>query len=107
MLGNFSAGLAVGDAWDPSGLSQYGAMGGVAALFGLAAWVFYKRLSSAWDRERKQLIELINAAQARADRMQEDLSRTNMLYQTRGVGAVEEAMRMVSEAIRRNGGPGQ
>lgn len=82
-------------------LLQYGAVGVIAALALTAVMVLYKRMAAAWDRERQDLLERLDTATKRGDRLEEELAKLNAMVQTQTMTALNEATRAVSEAITR------
>lgn len=69
---------------------QYGAIGLLALLAVIAVRILYKRLESAYDRERE-----------RADRLEEELQKLNFMIQTQTMKSLEDATHAVAEAIGR------
>lgn len=94
----------LGDSSSPVNLSilyQYGAVGLIATLGLVSAWVLYKRLSDTHDREMTRLEDQLKAETERADRMERALAELNVTVRTQVLTALAEAQRAVTDAISR------
>lgn len=87
-------------------LLQYGAIGVLALLAVLATRSLFNRMQEDHDQEIARLVALGDAAQARADRLEQELSRLNGAVQgvhldtlVRVAAVTESATRAVADAL--------
>lgn len=96
-------------AGDPvlSGWAELGGLGILTGFLAIAVRVLFARETKNLDHERATHKEALAAANARADRLEEEVRELNKLFTARVVGLLADATRTLARTLetdRRDGG---
>lgn len=84
---------------DLTSFAQYGAVGFVAIVALLAVRALYKRREEDWEQREKDYLRQIDREQQRGDRLEQELNKLNATLHDNAMHALNDATRMVAEAI--------